>query len=135
DHVQSRPVQGASLTQSARGLASSDYAFRDSTCRRFPRLFLPKRGLDSTKRLAVRTSVLKRDAPAYPTAGQSRCQRLCPVIADMPRSRKSRHTVQLAAFPSAVSILSEDPAPPRNPDEHYQDEATKRKQACRDGTP
>src|SRR4029450_5851732 len=53
DRVQSQPVQGASLTRSARGLASSDFAFRDSTCRTFPGLFLPKRAPDLTTRLSV----------------------------------------------------------------------------------
>ena len=75
DHVQWLFAQGASLTRSARGLASSDFAVRDSTCRRFPGLFPSKRVLDSTRRLAARVSVLRRDAPARSTAGQSRCRR------------------------------------------------------------
>src|SRR6266542_1926169 len=76
DHVQSQPVPGVPLTRSTRGLARWEFAVRDSTCRRFPGLFLSKKVLDSTRRLAARVLVLLRDAPARSTARHSRCQRL-----------------------------------------------------------
>src|SRR6266498_4193504 len=76
EHVQSQPVRGASPTRSTRGLARSEFAVRDSTCRRFPGLFLSKRLLDSTRRLGARVSMLQRDAPARSTADHSRCPRL-----------------------------------------------------------
>src|SRR5437762_14329264 len=43
DRVQSRSAQGPSPSRSVRGLASSDSAFRDSTYRKFQRLFRRKR--------------------------------------------------------------------------------------------
>src|SRR5438552_3527493 len=103
DRVRLRSVQGASPTQSVRDLASWDFAFPDSTYKKFRGFFLSKRGLDSTRKLAARVSKLKRDAPARPTARQSQYRKRSPATRDTPPCRKIRHTVQSADFPSAVS--------------------------------
>src|SRR5438034_4385234 len=131
DHVQSLRVRGVLLARSIRRLSRWDFAVRDSTCRRFPTLFLSKRTLDSTRRLAARVSMLQCDAPAHSTARRWRCQRLLPAIPDRRRCRKNRRTVQLAEFPFAASILGGDLVLRHNPDERHRDSAIRQKQACR----
>src|SRR6266513_1621630 len=71
DHVQSLRVRGVLLARSIPRLSRWDFAVRARKCRTFPTLFLPKRGLDSTRTLAAHDLVRPRDAPGLPKADHS----------------------------------------------------------------